>query len=98
MTTNIDGIKLLNKDILVKLKPKTEVENSPIYVKESIDESELQFFTVLAKSDQVTMFNVGDTVIISWKRITSPFKAEYKGEVSNVGISSEDEVLGVVED
>jgi len=98
MTTKIDGIKMLNKDVVITLKPKTEVANSLIYVKESIDESDIQFFIVLAKSDNVTMFEVGDTVVCSWKRITPPFDAMFKGEKIKVGITSEDEVLGVVED
>lgn len=92
-------MKMLNKDVLVKLKPKTEVANSVIYVKEDPTENGgLQFFTVLAKSDEVTMFDVGDTVICDWKRITSPFKADVDGKVENVGITSEDEILGVLED
>lgn len=89
---------MLNMDVLLTLKPKTEVEGSRFILKETIDESNLQFFTVLAKSSKVTMVNVGDTVIADWKRITPPFEAIIDGTKMNVGITAEEEILAVLED
>jgi hypothetical protein len=95
--TDLTNAKLLNKDILVKLKPKAEIEQSRFILKESVDQTDLQFFTVLLKSEDVTMINVGDTVICSWLKITPPFKATFNGESVNVGITSEKEILAVVD-
>lgn len=90
--------RLLKKDILIEMKPKMAVNKGIIHVKESIEESSIQFFTVLLVSPDVTLVKAGDTIAMSWKRITSPFMAEFKGRTVKVGITSEEEVDVVVEE
>lgn len=94
---DFSNVKLLNRDVLVRLVKKTDIQKSVIYTQETIDESEYQFFEVLAVSDEVTMFGVGDTVVCSWLKITPPMSVQINGETVTVGITSQDEIVAVVE-
>lgn len=94
---NVENMKLLKKDVVLKLKKKSEVEQSRFILKEDATDNTLQYFTVLGKSDEVTMVNVGDVVLCSWTRITPPFEVSENGSATMVGVTSEDELVAVLE-
>ena len=95
---DVSNIKLLNRDIMVRLKERGEIEGYSLIIRENTDADPNQFFTVVRASEQVTMFKEGDVVIIPWPRITDPFEGIYNGEKGRYGITSEDEVLCVIEE
>lgn len=97
MYTNFDNCKLLNDDVLLKMIPKRDVASQLIYTKESVDDSAIQFFTVLEVAKDTKFVKKGDTVVISWKRVTNPFKGIHGGVVLTMGITSEKEIDCIVE-
>jgi hypothetical protein len=92
MLTELKDYKLLRNDILIRNRKKVDVEKSIIYTKESIDDSALQYFEVLAVGPKVTQVKVGDVVIVNWKNITPPFESTFNGTVGEYGITDEDQV------
>lgn len=90
-------MKLLRKDILVKPKTKVEVTNSLIYTKESVNDSDIQFFEVISIADAVTMVKVGDIIGCSWRNMTPPMIMELDGTDVKVGITDEDKIEFIYE-
>lgn len=97
MEIDYNRCSLIRKDILIKLRPKRVMEKSLIYVKESTEESNLQFFDVVKIAPTVEMVSVGDVVLISWLEVTDPFPAIYDGVRGTFGISEEKMVQAIVE-
>lgn len=97
MYTKLEEIKLLKKDVLLRLKKRSEIEGSRFIIEENPQDDPNQFFTVLAKSDNVKLVNVGDVVLCPWTRITPPFPIDIDGETADVGVTSEDELIAVFE-
>jgi hypothetical protein len=90
-------MKLLRNDILVKPLTKVEVTNSTIYTKESVDETDIQFFEVLQVAESVNVVKVGDIVGVSWREMTPPMLIDIDGVEMKVGITDEEKVQFVVE-
>jgi hypothetical protein len=90
-------MKLLRNDILVKPLTKVEVTNSTIYTKESVDETDVQFFEVLQVAESVNAVKVGDIVGVSWREMTPPMLMDIDGVEMKVGITDEEKVQFVVE-
>lgn len=88
---------LMKKSILIKLKPKQEVQQSTIYFKEEIDSSKIQFFEILKVAPQVTLVKAGDIVGIDWTNCTQQFHALFNGKKEKMGISDEDQVEFILE-
>lgn len=96
----LDVMKMipLRNDVVLKLKPIQKATNSVIYFNEQLDTTTMQYFTVLRTGPDVKFLKVGDTVVVSWKRITEPFNAEIDGTPCKIGITAETEVDCIVED
>lgn len=90
-------MKLLRNDILVKPLTKVEVTNSLIYTKESVDETDIQFFEVLQVADSVNTVKVGEVVGVSWREMTPPMLMDIDGVEVKVGITDEEKVQFVAE-
>lgn len=90
-------MKLLRNDILVKPITKVEVTNSLIYTKESVDDTDIQFFEVLQVADSVNTVKVGEIVGVSWREMTPPMLMDIGGVEMKVGITDEEKVQFVVE-
>lgn len=98
MLNDFTNCRLLHNDILLEMKPKQDVQRGLIHVKESIEESCMQYFTVLEVSPTVTLVKKGDVILMSWKRITNPFQGIYQGREVKLGITAEIEVDCIVEE
>ena len=96
----LDVLKMipLRDDVVLKLKPIQNAAHSVIYFNEQLDTTTMQYFTVLRVGPEVKFLKVGDTVVVSWKRITEPFNAELDGVPCKIGITAETEVDCIVED
>lgn len=88
-------IKPLGQDVLLKFKTteSTNLTEGGIFVKDDDRMSEFEYYDVAAVGPEVTTVAVGDVVILSWAKITPPFKHE--GE--KYGVTSEKEIWAVVE-
>lgn len=88
-------IRPLGKDVLLKFKTTetTNLTEGGIYVKDDDSMSNYEFYTVEAVGPDVTVVSVGDTVIMTWAKITPPFKHE--GDT--FGVTSENEIWAVVD-
>jgi hypothetical protein len=90
-------MKLLRNDILVKPLTKVEVTNSTIYTKESVDDTDIQFFEVLQVAESVNTVKVGEIVGVSWREMTPPMLMDIDGVEMKAGITDEEKVQFVVE-
>lgn len=91
------NVRLLNTDILVKLKPWGEVRGYSLFVQEDPDKDANQYFEVISVSPKVTEVKMGDIVLIPWTRVTPPMKVIKNNKIVEVGITDITEVLGVIE-
>lgn len=98
MRIDLTKVKLLNRDILIRLAKREEVEGHGIFIIEDGGRDENQFYEVVRASEAVKHVKAGDTVVLPWRRVTDPFDAIVDGHSAQYGITSEDEVLAVVED
>jgi len=86
----------LHDDVMLYLKPIHEVLNTNIVFQENKDNS-TQYFNVFAIGPDCTDIKVGDVVVVPWTRVTVPEKLYVDGEIREVGVTSEKEVLAVLE-
>jgi co-chaperonin GroES (HSP10) len=86
----------LHDDIMMYLKPANEVLGTSIVFQESKD-APTQFFNVFAVGPECKEIKVGDVVVVPWTRVTVPQKEYIHGEYRNIGVTSEKEVLAIVE-
>lgn len=93
---NEETYRPLNDDILMYLKPIHEVIGSSIVFQESND-SNVQYFNVFATGPKCRDVKVGDVVVLPWTRVTVPQKLFVHGELRDVGVTSEKEVLAILE-
>lgn len=94
---DIKTLKPLKNDVVIVMRPKREVTSQLIFTKESIDDSDMQFFDVVRAADQCKHVKAGDVIVMSWKRITVPQEGLIDGVTKQFGITSEDEIDGIVE-
>lgn len=90
-------MQLLRNDILVKPLTKVEVTKSVIFTKESVDDTDIQFFEVLKVADSVKTVKVGEVIGVSWREMTPPMLMDVDGIEMKVGITDEEKVQFVVE-
>lgn len=90
------SFKPMNADMLLRLKPQHQAHKSVIFYNEDTSNNEIQHFEVIAVGPDVKHVAVGDHVIASWKRITPPFALE--GTKKEYGITSEKEILAIIDD
>lgn len=91
----MSNIKPLGNDVLLKFRT-TEGSNftdSGIYIKDNDKNTEFEYYDVVAVGEKVTSVAVGDVALISWAKMTPPFKHEG----SKYGVTSEYEILAVLE-
>lgn len=91
----IEKLRLMRRDVLIKSKNKNEFlrTDNLIYVPEDKKEDKIQFYEVLIISDKVTMFKVGDIILLEWGEHTLPM--EWNG--IRCAVTSEDDILAVLE-
>lgn len=95
---NIRSIRPLKDDVVLVRVPKNEVEGSSgIIFADMQEQNDLQYFEVIAKSDKVETVDVGDLVVVSWKRITDPSTGVLDGKTRQFGVTSQSELLAVIE-
>lgn len=87
----------LRDDIMVYAVPRGDIEGTSFIIKENPHREENQWFKVFATGPKVRDIGVGDVVFIPWARITPPQYMDVDGEERQVGVTSEMEVLAVLE-
>lgn len=85
--------RLLHRDILIKHVNINDLRDSQIRIIDNEHLSDLKYFEVLDRSDNVTEIEIGDIVALPFSKVMMPF------EINNerVTITSEDEVWFVYE-
>jgi hypothetical protein len=94
---DIEKIKPMPNDVLLLLKPKSQVEGARLIQFKEDSDSETQYFKVLAIGEGVKHVTTGDYVCMSWKRITVPRVGLYQGRQREYGITAEKEIDAVIE-
>lgn len=95
----IESIKPLWNDIVIVRVPKNIVEGRTVELLDDRNAEEtVQYFEVINTGDDVKSVKIGDTVAVPWTKITDPVYGRLHGKIRQFGITSEDEVLGVMED
>lgn len=90
-------VKPLRDDVLIRHIPTHSASGNTIFFKEDVDASEFQFFEVVAVGPDTKLVTVGDTVVVSWKRVTEPMRMVHNGKTQQFGITAEKEIDCVVE-
>jgi len=95
---DIRSIRPLNDDVVLVRVPKNEIEGSGgLIFADMQEENDIQYFEVISKTDTVSTVEVGDIVVVSWKRITEPQTGVLDGKTRQFGITSQSELLAVIE-
>lgn len=90
-------IKPLNDDVLLeKVKDQTKGQTETIILKNDEDAENI-YFRIRQTGPDVTMVNQGDVVVVPWTRVTNPFREDTDDGFVMVGITSEKEILAVME-
>lgn len=91
----MSNIRPLGDDVLLKFKTTetTNLTKGGIYVKDNDKMSEFEYYDVAAIGPDVKTVEVGNVVMMSWAKMTPPFKHE--GE--KYGVTSEKEIWAVIE-
>jgi co-chaperonin GroES (HSP10) len=89
----------LRDDIMIYAVSRSNIETKTgmIHIPEDTHKEENQWFKVFAVGPKVRDLKVGDVCLIPWKRITPPQYMEVDGENRQIGVTSEMEVLAVLE-
>lgn len=85
----------LRDDVLLKLTPQHQATESLLWFKEDINNSDVQFFTIMTAGPEVKHVKVGDLIVASWKRITTPFALD--STKKEYGVTSEKEIMAVID-
>lgn len=94
----IESIKPLWDDVVVCRVRKDVVEQRMIQLLNDRQEEEaIQYFEIINVGDDVKSVKVGEVVAIPWTNITEPVEGRLHGAVRQFGITSEKEILGVIE-
>lgn len=94
MTVNVEELKPMNNDLVVKHYPIEE--SSTLYVEQN-DRADNLPFEVLRVGNDVEEIQVGDVVVVPWVRCMPPFEVYMEDNLYKVTITDESEVLGVLE-
>jgi len=95
MHVDVNKLRPQRDDVILIHYPMNKVNT--IIINENEDEETTMFFRVLRKGNDVKHVDVGDIVSVPWKRCVPPFEALVDGVVKKVTITSEVELLGVLE-
>lgn len=98
MLVDINKIKPLNDDVVIVHVPERNVKKSVIIYEEESEENTAQYFRVVRAADDVKYLTVGDIVVCSWLRVTEPTLGSLDGKDVRFGITSEKEILAIVND
>ena len=88
-------IRPLGDDVLLQFKTteSTNLTKGGIYVKDDDKMSEFEYYDVAAVGPDVTTVSVGDVIIMSWAKMTPPFKHDG----NKYGVTSEKEIWAIIE-
>lgn len=106
MLDNLEDFSPLRNDVVLVRVPETYITNGKnSFATEflgtedkGIDDDPTQFFRVVAKGPKTNIVDINDIVVCMWTRITPPELGMYEGERVKFGITSEDELLAVIEE
>lgn len=95
----MENIKPLRDDIMIYAVDRSNIETKTglIHIPENTHKEENQWFKVFAVGPKVKELKVGDTIYVPWKRVTPPQNMNVDGKDRQIGVTSEVEVLAVLE-
>lgn len=97
MTITYQEIRPMNDDVLLIHKKLNDIKGGVIEIKEDEDQDTSMYFTVLKVGPKTKHVAVGDVVCAAWRRLVPPFVIDVDGREKNVTLTSEKEILGIVE-
>lgn len=90
----VDSIRLMNRDVLIRPKPLNEIQSSSIVVVSKKEQNEkANWFEVVKVSSRVKEVNVGDTVLVPYATHTPIMLVDNQ----RMAITDEDSIIGVIE-
>lgn len=96
MHVNVDSLRPQHNDVIMIHHSRNKVNT--VYIKEDEDQETVMFFKVLRTGNGVKMVKEGDIVSVPWRRCVPPFETLVGGDVKKVTVTSEDEILFILED
>lgn len=92
----MSNIRPFHDDILVKFRTSVDknLTEGGIYIKEDTTHTEYEYYDVVAIGPDVKDVKPGDTIMMSWARMSPPFNHEG----NKLAITSVKEVWGVLEE
>lgn len=98
MAVDYKKFKPMNDDVLLIHKPARELRgDSSIIFMDDEDKDKVLYFNVLAVGTDTTDVKVGDVVMVEWGRCVPPFDMDVDGKTKKVTITSEKELMAIVE-
>jgi co-chaperonin GroES (HSP10) len=91
---DIANFKPLHDDLLIeRIDPDAYLSETGLILDIKDTDMDLSYFRVVKKSESVSDVNIGDVVLVSWERVTPPFRINN----DQYGITSINEVVGVLD-
>ena len=90
---SIKNFRPLDNDVALKRCDQEKIYNYSVIVGDNNDLQDYQYYEVMAKGNRVDAVEVGDTVVMSWARMTPPIDF-IEGKIA---LTNQKELVGVVE-
>lgn len=97
MVVDIKELRPMHKDVIVRYHDVNKMTGDSIIIEDKSKDVTTHFCEVLRVSPQVKDVAPGDIIVVSWLNITEPFLVDVDGVEQKVVITTEDRILGVVE-
>jgi len=96
--TDINSLVPLNYDVIIRYHDYNKVSGDAIQIEDKSEDVTTHYCEVLRVAPKVKAVKPGDIIVVSWLNITDPFLVSINGKDEKVVITTEDRILGVVED
>lgn len=95
MGVDVNTLRPMNDDVI--LTHYSVNNTSTIFINENEDEETTMLFEVLRVGNKAKFVSIGDIVSVPWKRCVPPFELNIGGVLKKATITSEKEILGILE-
>ena len=90
---SIKNFRPLDNDVALMRCDQEKIYNYAVLVADNNELQDYQYYEVVAKGNNVKRVNVGDTVLMSWARMTPPIDF-IEGKIA---LTNQKELVGVVD-
>lgn len=95
MTIDVETLRPQRDDVILLHHSVNNVNT--VIINENEDEETTMLFEVLRAGNAVKHVSVGDIVSVPWRRCVPPFEIDVGGVKKKVTVTSEKEILGVLD-